>query len=114
MNLKEFVKNVIIDLDSAVSEANENTKRKFSFREVSGQKTSLGFDIAVTVEKSDEKNNKGGIKVLEFFQAGLESSEKQINSSVSRINFNLDISTMTNEEIENQNNFLKNNKPIYR
>lgn len=52
MELKEFVKKVIMDLDEAVTEANAETKREVRFNGVKEHRTALEFDVAVTVESS--------------------------------------------------------------
>lgn len=63
MELKEFVKKVIIDLDEAVSEANSETKREVRFKGVKEQRTALEFDVAITVESTDSGKAGGEIKV---------------------------------------------------
>lgn len=62
MELKEFVKKVIIDLDQAVTEANKETKRVISFKGVREQRTAVEFDVAVTVESTEADNAGGEIK----------------------------------------------------
>lgn len=103
MELKEFVKNVITDLDSAVSEANNNTDRTVRFRGVSGERTSLEFDVAVTVESSKSgKTTGGGIKVWGIGEIGAGENTDYKNSTVSRIKFGVDIALRTKKEIERQ------------
>lgn len=98
MELKEFVKKVIIDLDQAVSEANQETKREVRFKGVKEQRTALEFDVAVTVESSDSSGRGGGIKVWGIAEIGTSSTAELKNSTVSRVSFGVDISEYTKAE----------------
>ena len=98
MELKEFVKKVIIDLDTAITEANLETKRDIRFRGVKNERTALEFDVAVTVENSSAEKAGGGIKVLGLIEGGIGGSAEQKNSVVSRVSFGVDIDTYTREE----------------
>jgi ribosomal protein S18 acetylase RimI-like enzyme len=70
MELKEFVKKVIMDLDQAVSEANAETKREIRFKGVKEHRTALEFDVAVTVESTASGKAGGEIKVWGIGQVG--------------------------------------------
>lgn len=98
MELKEFVKKVIIDLDNAVSEANLEAKREIRFKGVREHRTALEFDVAVTVES--EASGKGGseIKVWGIGQIGGSVSAESKNSTVSRVSFGVDIDECTKKE----------------
>lgn len=98
MELKDFVKKVIMDLDQAITEANENTNRKVKFKGVKESRTALEFDVAVTVESTDSGKGGEGIKVWGIGEAGGDISSKQKNSTVSRVSFGVDISELTKEE----------------
>jgi hypothetical protein len=98
MELKEFVKKVIIDLDSAISEANEETNREVRFKGVKQTRTALEFDVAVTVESYDKDKTNGGIKVWGIAEAGFESNKENKNSTVSRVSFGVDIAEYTKVE----------------
>ena len=100
MELKEFVKKLIIDLDEAVSEANQTTKREIRFKGVQSTRTSLEFDVAVTVESSGEKKGGGQIKVWGLAEAGGTASSVSKNSTVSRVSFSIDIDSKTKTERE--------------
>jgi len=106
MELKEFVKKVIIDLDQAVSEANDETKREVRFKGVKEQRTALEFDVAVTVESTDAGKGGGGIKVWGIAEIGATASTELKNSSVSRVSFGVDISEFTREEEQEQQSSL--------
>ena len=100
MQLKEFVKQVIIDLDQAVSEANKETKRDIRFKGVKEQRTAVEFDVAVTVESTKSTGAGGGIKVWGIAEAGGKGSVESKNSTVSRVSFGIDIGEFTKAEKE--------------
>jgi hypothetical protein len=97
MNIQEFVKNVLISIDKAVSEARVETQRDISFSDSKNQRT-VEFDIAVSAEETDTKSGKAGIRVLQFVEAGGDISKENKNSTVSRIQFGVRIDSMTKEE----------------
>ncbi len=98
MDLKEFVKKVIMDLDQAVSEANTETKREVRFKGVKEHRTALEFDVAVTVESTDSGMGGGEIKVWGIGQVGAAGSTELKNSTVSRVSFGVDIDECTKDE----------------
>lgn len=98
MELKEFVKKVIIDLDQAISEANDETKREIRFKGVKEHRTALEFDVAITVESATSGEAKGGIKVWGIAEAGVGGSAEYKDSTVSRVSFGIDISEDTKKE----------------
>jgi len=97
MNLKEFTKNVLIDLDTAVSEARAETSRDITFTGSQDNRT-VEFDIAVAVESSTEKSGSAGIKVLEFVKGDGKIALESKNSTVSRVRFGINFETLTKEE----------------
>lgn len=103
MELKEFVKKVIIDLDQAVSEANTETKREIRFKGVKEHRTALEFDVAVTVESTESGNGGGEIKVWGIGQVGATGSAELKNSTVSRVSFGVDINEYTKAETREHN-----------
>ena len=107
MELKEFVKKVIIDLDQAVSEANDGTDREVRFKGVKGGRTAVEFDIAVTVESTDTGKGGGEIKVWGIGQIGATGSTESKNSTISRVSFGVDISEMTKREKLDEDALLK-------
>jgi hypothetical protein len=107
MELKEFVKKVIIDLDQAVSEANAETKRHVRFRGVKEHATALEFDVAVSAESSSSGKGGGGIKVWGISEIGASVSGEVKNSTVSRISFRLEVASDTREEEAHQEEELR-------
>ena len=97
MELKDFVKKVLVDLDSAVSEARSEMQRDVHFTDGKDQRT-VEFDIAVSAETSDQVGGKTGVKVLQFIEAGGSMSQENKNSTISRVKFGVKIGSMTKEE----------------
>ncbi len=108
MELKDFVKKVILDLDRAVSEANNETDREIRFKGVKEQRTAVEFDVAVTVESKDSGNGGGEIKVWGIVQAGMTTSNELKNSTVSRVTFGVDISEYTKIEKQTHDSATQN------
>ncbi len=100
MELKEFVKKVIVDLDQAVSEANAETKREIRFKGVKEHATALEFDVAVTAESTTSGKGGGEIKVWGIGEIGAKGYSELKNSTVSRVSFRVDISEYTKAEKE--------------
>lgn len=99
MNLKEFVKNAIVEIVEAVEKSSDASKRKIVLRHPSGDNLrTIEFDVAVSVEKEGVAEGGGGIKVLSFVEAkgGLKRSTK--SSTVSRIVFGVNVSNRTKAE----------------
>ena len=97
MELKEFVKNVLVDIDEAISAARAQTDRDISFSKSKGGNRTVEFDIAVTVEREGEKGGGGGIKIFSAEVGGKVNTVNK-NSTVSRISFGVDIEELTKEE----------------
>lgn len=111
MELKDFVKKVLVDLDSAVSEARGEMQRNVHFSDGKEQRT-VEFDIAVSIEEVDQKSGKAGVKVLQFAEAGGKLSRENKNSTVSRVKFGVRIGSMTKDEeraLENSNRSYNQN-----
>lgn len=97
MDIKEFVKNVLVSIDKAVEEARGETQRDITFSNTKDQRT-VEFDIAVSVEEIDVKSGRAGIRVLPFVEGGGDISKENKNSTVSRIKFGVQIASMTKDE----------------
>lgn len=97
MELKEFVKKILVDLDGAVTEARGEMQRDLHFSDGKDQRT-VEFDIAISVEEVDQKSGKAGVKVLQFAEAGGNMSKENKNSTISRVKFGVRIDSMTKEE----------------
>jgi hypothetical protein len=97
MNLQEFVKNVLVEINAAVDEARQLTSRDIRFSD-NGTARTVEFDVAVSAEATSAKSGKAGIKVLQFAEAGGDISQENKNSTVSRITFGVRIEPRTKEE----------------
>ena len=97
MELKEFVNKVILNIVNAVDEAREKSVRNISLRSSKDNRT-IEFDVAVSVENTDRKEGKAGIKVLEFIEGGGNIEKGSKNSTVTRIKFGVFVDTWTKEE----------------
>lgn len=97
MNLQEFVKDVLVSLDKAVDDARASMNRSISFAYTQDHRT-VEFDIAVSVEETNAKSGKAGIRVLQLAEGGGELSQENKNASVSRIRFGVFISSSTKHE----------------
>jgi hypothetical protein len=99
MDLKEFVKNVLLEVNEAVDEAGEATSREIRFTQTNSART-IEFDVAVTASKETAGEGKAGVKVLTFIDAGGKIAQQTTNSTVSRVQFGLYISDTTKAEDE--------------
>lgn len=97
MELKEFVKNILVEIDEAISAARTETHRDIYFSKGQDGKRTIEFDIAVTVEGEKENGGVGGIKVLGMEIGGKVNAVNK-NSTVSRVSFGVNIEELTKEE----------------
>ncbi|MDO8524692.1 MAG: hypothetical protein Q7R99_03615 [bacterium] len=102
MNLQEFVKSVLVDIDQAVESARSETKRDIRLSDTKDQRT-VEFDVAVAVHETNSKSGKAGIRVLQFAEGGGDISKESKNSTVSRIKFGVHMDSWTKEEEARQN-----------
>ncbi|MDD2807049.1 MAG: hypothetical protein PHW95_00810 [Patescibacteria group bacterium] len=91
MDLKEFTKGVIQEISEAVEEVNQTSQRE-TILYTSQEKRTVEFDVAVTVEERDKGGGKGGIKVLGLVTAEGGGTKEVTSSTVSRIQFGVNIS----------------------
>lgn len=113
MDLKDFVKNVLIDLNAAVDEARGAANRDIKFTENERQRT-IEFDIAVTAQEKDATSGKAGVKVLGIVEGGGQLSKEMTNSVVSRVAFGLTINHLTKQEQANENAIFENRQETLR
>ena len=101
MELKDFVKKVVMDLVESVDEASQESSRSVKLLSQHDKRT-IEFDIAITTEDVDTKSGKAGVKVLQFVKAGGDMSKELKNAAVSRISFGIDVCTITKAEAEQE------------
>lgn len=109
MELKDFIKKVLIDLDNAVIEASRESNNNITFSDNKDRRT-VEFDIAVTTEEVNKAEGKAGIRVLSFAEAGGDISKENKNSTVSRITFGVHIDSITKAERQVINNQFNRNE----
>ena len=97
MELKEFVKSVLIDVVDAVEETRKESSRDMYLDSAKEGRT-VDFDIAVTVEDSTSGSGKAGIKVFQLIEGGGEISKEAKNSTVSRIKFGVRVDRWNKQE----------------
>lgn len=95
MELKEFIKSVLMDICDGVNEAKDATKKSVIAPYSIGNKIVDGgqlvsFDVSVTIADSIEGNGGGKIQVLSSGISG-EAKMAKATSSVSRISFHVPI-----------------------
>lgn len=103
MDLKEFVKSVLVDINAGVDDARKVASRDISF-DASKEKRTVEFNVAVTVEENSTAGGKAGVRVLNFVEGGGSISKEARNSTVSHISFGLHIDSRTKEENRAANN----------
>lgn len=110
MDIQDFVRNVLVQVNGAVDEARELTSRDIRFSDKDSVRT-IEFDIAVSANVTDTATGKTGIKVLEFVEAGGNLEHQNKNSTVSRVTFGLNIGTLTKAEQDKAYSRNKAHKP---
>ena len=106
MEIKDFVKSILVQLNEAVDEVHESTNREIRFTNTEGKRT-VEFDIAVSAEDASSASGKAGIKVLSVLEGGGDVSKSNRNSLVSRVQFGLSIHSMTKAEQVRSNEELR-------
>lgn len=105
MELKDFVKGVILDITNAVKECQEEIDNGAIIAPTKDYKgkeksiddlrvSSIDFEVAVTAGKSTEVNGEvgGGIKVLSaFIGSKIGGENKESNEDVSKVKFSIPI-----------------------
>lgn len=96
MELKDFVKKVLIDLVQGVEEARSEAVRDMKLFDKEGR--TVEFDIAVTVEDVNKNSGKAGIRVLQFIEGDADVAKETRNSTVSRVKFGILVGGLTKDE----------------
>jgi len=114
MKLDEFIRNVLLDIEKGLKEAEKTTGKEY-FIDPSGKTKGVNFDIAVTVIDSKTESKEGSVKTgfVQVIGAGVggKIENKEESSKVSRIQFTVYVPKTTKLELEqissnyNQRNF---------
>lgn len=117
MNLKEFIANVLSDIDGGLRVASEKTDRGYIVE--TGNKGGVSFDIAVQASDSTSTKAGGQAKAgfIEVLGAGVNASikDEKVKNETSRIQFKVYVPTQTKKEfaasaaLEQQNKIENNN-----
>jgi len=87
MKLDDLIKNVLLDINKGIQEAEKNTDRKYYIDENKG----VNFDIAETAINSKTKSTEGSAKAgfIQVVGAGIGTKveNKEESSKISRIQF---------------------------
>jgi hypothetical protein len=97
MELKDFIKKVIADTVEAVDESSRVAVREVHLASRTDRRT-IEFDVAVSAEEKTTTEGKAGVRVLSFMEAGGNLGVESKNSTVSRITFGVDVSSMSKQE----------------
>lgn len=102
MELAEFVEGSLVEIATGVRGANSKLKEAFGWREnpfvlqtrgmTTDGKSYVEFDVAVTAASSEGTTGGGGLQIA-VLRAGLESSDRRSEERVTRIRFQVTIST---------------------
>ena len=103
MDLKEFTIKALTDIVEAVDNVKKIAIRDIYLSDSKNNRT-IEFDIAVSVENTDTKGAKAGIKVLQFVQGSGDVLREVKNSTVSRILFGVYVETSTRAELAKHRN----------
>lgn len=106
MELKAFVKQVLIDVIEGVEEVRSSSARDV---EITGStdSRSIEFDVAVTVEDKIEGKAQAGISVLSALKANGDVSTGVRNETVSRIRFGVHVHQKSKRAMENHDAGLR-------
>lgn len=116
MELKEFVKETIVQVVEGIDEANAALSEKTAFVASANIQTSkthqstvdkegrhhyvtdLEFDVAVNVQNSETKEGRGRVEILTILNIGGKGSCENTSSSTSHIKFSLPLALPTEPE----------------
>lgn len=104
MDIKEFVKESLLQVAESINEANSELEEKGTyipsgdmagegvlFTVVKGTETrhfvKVEFDLAVTVSQEQASNGGAGLSIASFANVGIKSDNKEEKVDVSRIKF---------------------------
>jgi hypothetical protein len=118
MDLQEFIKETLLQIENGVREANKSLNEtgayvantEFVYYDGCGYSfvrendeyrkvTFIDFDVAVAVNQVSETNTGGHIKVMDYIQLGREHSKKGENQVVNRIKFQIPLVTSKCEHL---------------
>lgn len=97
MELKEFIKKALTEIIEAVDEVGQFACREPYLHDADGSR-SIEFDIAVSASEKGTSNGGAGIRVLHFVEIGGKVGNEVTNTTVSRIKFGVQVSSIKKDE----------------
>lgn len=95
MELKEFIKQSIIQIAEGVLEGHKHVISSVGGEGVEDEFHRISFDVAVVSDEQEKKDFGGKISVASLFTAGTESEKIEKNTNHSRIQFNIQLHITT-------------------
>ena len=96
MELKEFIKQTIIQITDGVKDGHEYIVSKGYGEGVSDSiYTEVNFDIAVTTNEEEKTGMAGKLNVVSFFNVGLNKEDVSKSINYNRIQFKLNVGIKT-------------------
>lgn len=95
MELKEFIKQSIIQISEGVLEGHKHVTSTVVGEGVADEYHRINFDVAVVSDEQDKKDLGGKISIASVFSAGTSSEKIQKNTNHSRIQFNIQVHITT-------------------
>lgn len=89
MELKDFIRQTIVEIADGINEGHKYVKEKHKGEGVKNEYRTIAFDIAVT-SNEEEKTDKGAkVSIANVFGVGANNENKSKSENVSRIKFDL-------------------------
>lgn len=91
MKLKDFIENVLIEMDAGIKAAADKTNKRIYLLTNSTDEKYMGIDFDIAVTASEEAHGKAGaeISVVSIASIGAKTNAKVASEEVSRVKFTL-------------------------
>lgn len=104
MELKDFVKNTLLDIVNGVKEAQiENQSGSMIVPQEnhpnSGRTETVHFDVAIEASNKNSEGGKAGVSVAGFLSGGVAGETMSGESRVSRVQFDLRVRFLNGESV---------------
>ena len=98
MELKEFIKQTIIEITEGMTEGHKYLENNLPGSTVAdGKYTEIKFDVAVVSDETEKTGAGAKINVFSIFKGGLDVELSQKNTNQSRIQFSIHMFVLTGE-----------------
>ncbi len=96
MELKEFIKQTIIQITEGVRDGHQYVvSKKYGVGVRDGTYKEVTFDIAVTTNEEEKTGMGGKLNVVSFFNVGMDKEDISKSTNYNRIQFKLNIGIET-------------------